>query len=177
MIKKKHHSILLSKDAYIIPQSTMNEMMDQIHKTHKTGKEHGMSLCTRDREVIPGNKSIGTERGIYISETCANKKDTFVGSFHTHPDDSEAAASAADLFSSCLRINNLDCVGKNSKGEIVCYDKKKKGKVCTNEAEPLLDIENAFYDTPSGDLPNLKKELYNEVDKVADKHFTKIRIK
>jgi len=176
MTKKRNKSITL-QDSYVIPHSTMNEMLRQIKKTHETGKEHGMSLCTRDNEIVIGNKSVGTDRGISISEKCASKKDKFIGSYHTHPTDSETAPSAADLFSSCLRINHFDCIGKNKKGEIVCYDKKDKGNICTNEAEPLLDIENAFYDIPAGDLPAIKRELYTEVDRVANKHFTKIKVK
>lgn len=163
---------------YTIPRSTLHEMMDQIHKTHKTGKEHGMSLCIRDREVVVGNKSIGTDRGISISEHCSTKKDKFIGSFHTHPTDSELAPSAADLYSSCLRMNNLDCIGRNSKGEIVCYEKKEKNTShCTNDAKTLLDIEDIFHEIPYGELPSIKKELYGEVDKVAEKHFHIIKVK
>lgn len=166
-----------STPSYTIPLSTMKEMEDLIRNTHNTGKEHGMSMCTRNHEILAGKRSIGDEGGIAISLECKSKKDKYVGTFHTHPDLSEAAASAQDLWSSCLKINNFDCVGKNRFGEIVCYDKKKKGTSCTNDSKQLKDIEDTFYDTTTGDLEPIKKELYKEVDKVADKHFNKIKVK
>ncbi len=176
-MKKRQRKLTSSPDSYIIPHSTMNEMLEQIKKTHETGKEHGMSLCSKNHEILVGQKAVGTESGISLSEKCLNKKEKYVGSFHTHPDDSETAPSAQDLFSSCLRISNLDCIGKNSRGEIVCFDKKEKGSSCIRDAKPLKDIEDIFYDVPVGDLNSVKREVYGHVDKVAKKHFNLIRIK
>ena len=177
MVKKRQRSLTSAQDSYVLIQPTMNEMLEQIKKTHETGKEHGMSLCSRNHQILIGQKSIGTDTGISLSEKCANKKDKYIGSFHTHPTDSEAAPSAQDLFSSCLRISNLDCIGKNSKGEIVCYDKKEKGSSCIRDAKPLKDIEDIFYDVPVGDLDSVKREVYSHVDKVAKKHFDLIKVK
>lgn len=175
--KQKSHKL----KSYIIPLNVIQEMDKMIHDTHKTGKEHGMSLCSskkhsKNNEIRAGYKSVGTDRGISISEECPLKQ-KYVGTFHTHPDDSEAAASAQDLFSSCLTISNLDCVGKNEIGEIVCYDKKKKDTPCISDVQSLKEIEDIFHEIPHADLPKIRKELYNEVDKVADKHFDIHKIK
>ena len=166
-------------NSYIIPRDVMKEMDEQIKDTHETGKEHGMSLCAdkKAHTINVGYKSVGTEMGISISERCRKKNETYMGSFHTHPDDSEAAASAQDLFSSCLEMSNLDCIGKNKKGEIVCYVKKEKKSSCVNDAEPLKDIEDVFHEIPEDALRVIKKDLYEEVDKVAAKHFNLQKIK
>lgn len=165
-------------NSYIIPLDVIKEMDEQIKDTHETGKEHGMSLCSDRNHIINmGYKSIGTEKGISISEKCRKKGEKYVGSFHTHPDDSEAAASAQDIFSSCLRISNLDCVGKNRKGEILCYAKKQVGSSCTNDAEPLKDIEDVFHHIPYDQLQDIKKDLYSEVDRLAERKFNLHKIK
>lgn len=164
---------------YIIPIDVIKEMDEQIRDTHETGKEHGMSLCA-DRNngtVAVGYKSVGTDRGISVSERCRKKTEKYVGSFHTHPNDSEAAASAQDLFSSCLDISNLDCVGKNKYGEIVCYEKKVKNSSCVTDAEPLKSVEDIFHEIPYDSLPKIKKDLYDEVDRLAEKKFNLHKIK
>lgn len=166
-------------NSYIIPHDVIKDMDEMIHNTHKTGKEHGMSLCIErgDNKIKSGIKSVGTDTGISISEKCRGKNDRYVGSYHTHPDDSETAPSAQDIFSSCTRISNLDCIGKNERGELVCYAKKDKDSSCTKDAKPLKNIEDMFYDIPYGEMPGLKKELYAEVDRVADKKFNVHKIK
>lgn len=166
-------------NSYILPNDVLKEMDDLIKYTHDTGKEHGMSLCADkdNHRVSVGHKSVGTESGISISERCRKKNEKYIGSFHTHPDDSEAAASAQDLFSSCLDISNLDCVGKNKYGEIVCYEKKDKGSSCTDEVEPLKDIEDVFHHIDEDDLPEIKRDLYREVDRIAERRFNLHKIK
>lgn len=164
---------------FIIPHTTMKEMDELIHNTHDTGKEHGMSLCVEhnSNRVISGYKSKGTEIGISVPETCRGKNQKYIGSFHTHPDDSVAASSAMDIHSSCLKMSNLDCIGKNEIGEIVCLEKKEKNTSCIKDAEPLVKVEDAFHEIPYGQLVGIKKELYGEVDKLASKKFIIHKIK
>ncbi len=165
-------------NSYVIPLDVMKDMDDMIKDTHRTQKEHGMSLCAdKNNRITVGYKSVGTDRGIVVSEKCRHRDEVYIGSFHTHPNDSEAAASAQDLFSSCLNISSLDCIGKNKKGEIVCYDKKRKGTSCTKDVEPLKDIEDIFSEIPAGQLPRVKRDLYEEVDNVAAKHFIVHKVK
>lgn len=175
MVHKRERRI----NSFIIPHDVMKEMDEMIEDTHRTGKEHGMSLCAdKDNHTVNvGYKSVGTETGISISERCRKKNEKYIGSFHTHPNDSEAAASAQDIFSSCLEISNLDCVGKNKKGEIVCYSKKSKGSSCVNEARPLKAIEDVFHEIEPDDLLEIKRDLYKEVDKLAEKRFNFHKIK
>ncbi len=158
---------------YIIPVNVINEMDKMIYDTHIDRKERGMSLCSnkKNNKIEIGLKSIGTDRGIAVPEQCRKKSQKYLGSYHTHPDDSETAASAQDLFSSCLKISNLDCIGKNEQGEIVCYEKQNKNSSCVHDVKPLLDIENIFHELPRDQLPEIKRNLYDEVDKTADKHF------
>ncbi len=160
-------------NSYLIPPEVIKEMDDMNHDTHVNGREHGMSLCVEKGSNIikVGHKSMGTESGISVPDTCRSKNDKYVGSFHTHPDDSEAAASAQDLFTSCLRFSNLDCVGKDRRGHIVCYAKKQKNSSCAKEVMPLKNIEDVFHEVPLEDLPAIKRELYREVDKAAEKRF------
>lgn len=166
-------------DAYIISKDVIREMDEQIKDTHQTGKEHGMSLCAdkMNHVVTVGYKSIGTDRGISVPERCRKRTEKYIGSFHTHPNDSEAAASAQDLFSSCLDISNLDCVGKNRWGEIVCYEKKVKNTSCIEDAQALKSIEDVFHEIDPDVLPEIKRDLYKEVDRVASKKFKLHKIK
>lgn len=166
-------------NSYIIPLDTMKDMDDMIRLTHETGKEHGMSLCVdkTNHEIRTGFKSVGTDMGIAVSEDCKKKSQKYIGSFHTHPDDSETAASALDLFSSCLKISNLDCIGKNERGEIVCYEKKEKGTSCVHDAKPMKDVEDVLHEIPYGQAQDIKKELYREVDRIANRHFNVHKVK
>lgn len=166
-------------NSYVITHATMKKMETLIKDTHKTGKEHGMSLCVEKdgHRIKEGIVSKGTDRGIEVSEECKEKNERYVGSFHTHPSDSETAPSAQDLHSSCLSMSSLDCIGKNKIGEIVCFDKKIKGSSCLDDVKPLKDIEDIFHEIPFKNLPRIKKELYSEVDKVTDQHFDIHKIK
>ncbi len=166
-------------DSYVIPKETIGDMDSLIKKTHETGLEHGMSLCADKNSNIvrSGVKSIGTETGIDISEKCKDRRQKYVGSFHTHPDDSEAASSAQDVHSSCLEMSNLDCIGKNSRGEIICLSKKEKNTSCVEDALPLKSIEDTFRVIPDNKLPKIKRDLYEEVDVLVEQKFDLHRIK
>lgn len=166
-------------DSFVIPVSTIEKMNELNHKTHQTGKEHGMSLCfdRKEKKVVPGNDSIGDEVSIFVPETCKDRKNQkYIGSFHTHPRPSEAAFSAMDLFSSCSVKSKIDCVGMNKYGEIVCFAKKNQNKSCQKDAHALVKIENMYGELDeeyNGDIPDAVIET---VDKLVDKKFISKKI-
>ena len=165
-------------DSFVIPVSTIEKMNELNHHTHKVGKEHGMALCLdkKLKQVVPGNESVGDEISIFVPETCKERGQKYIGSFHTHPRPSETAFSAMDLFSSCDVKSKLDCVGMNAKGEIVCFVKKNQGESCQNDAKALVKIEDMygeFDEEYNGDIPDAVLET---VDKLVDKKFIKKRI-
>lgn len=170
--KAKDHRL----DKLYIPASTIERMNDLNHKTHNTGKEHGMSLClSPDKRVVPGIESVGDESSIDIAETCGTRKNKYIGSFHTHPRPSETKFSAMDLFSSCDIKSKIDCVGMNRDGEIECYA-KKQNKSCQNTAEALVKIEDVYLDIDEDDRKILKSNLLEEVDKITDQKFNSKKI-
>jgi hypothetical protein len=163
-------------DKLFIPASTIERMNELNHKTHETGREHGMALClSPDKRVVPGIESVGDEGSIDISETCGTRKNKYIGSFHTHPRPSETKFSAMDLFSSCDVKSKIDCVGMNRNGEIECYAKKTK-KSCQDTAEALVKIEDMYFDIDPEDRKILKSNLLEEVDKLTDKKFISKKI-
>lgn len=166
-------------DSYVIPVSTIEKMNELNHETYKTGKEHGMALCLDKKlgQVVPGNESVGDEISIFVPETCGKQGQRYIGSFHTHPQPSETAFSAMDLFSSCAIKSKLDCVGMNKQGEIVCFTRKDKGKSCQNDAKALVEIENMYGELDEeydGDI--IPDAVIETVDKLVEKKFDSKKI-
>lgn len=165
-------------DSYVIPVSTVEKMNELNHKTFETGKEHGLSLCLdkKTQKIVPGDESVGDEISIWVPETCKEKGQKYIGSFHTHPRPSETAFSAMDLFSSCAVKSKLDCVGLNKQGEIVCFVKKDLNKSCQKDAKALVEIENRygeFDEEYNGDIPDA---VIATVDKLVEKKFISKKI-
>jgi len=169
-------------DSFVIPVDTIQKMNELNHQTYQTGKEQGMALCLdkkdkKEMKIVPGNSSVGDEISIWVPETCKERGQRYIGSFHTHPQPSETAFSAMDLFSSCAVKSKLDCVGMNKKGEIVCFTKKDKSVSCQKDAEALVKIENMYgelgeeYD---GDI--IPDAVISTVDKLVEKKFISKKI-
>ncbi len=159
-------------NSYLIPKEVIKDMNELIKDAKETGKERGMALCVEkgSNVIKAGLKSTGSGSGIDVPETCRSKDDKYVGAFHTHLT-GEATASAQDLFNSCLEITDLDCIGKNKQGRIVCYSKKEKGSSCVEDVHPLKNVEDMFPDMPPEKLPAVKHDLYKQVDDIARKKF------
>lgn len=164
---------------FLIPASTIERMNELNYKTHQTGKEQGMALCwdKKTHRVVPGHESEGDEISIFVPETCKDRKNQkYIGSWHSHPQPSETAFSAMDLFSSCDVRSKLDCVGLNKKGEIECYIKKNQNLSCQNDAQALVEIENMYGELGeeyNGDIPDA---VIATVDKLVDKKFISKKI-
>lgn len=175
--KKTKHLKTKIIDSFVIPKETIEEMNELNHKTHQTGKEHGMALClSPQKKIVPGKTSVGNEYSIYIPETCKNKEDLYYGSFHTHPRPSETKFSAMDLFSSCDKNSKIDCIGMNKHGEVECFVKKNKNKSCQEEVRPLVDIENTYQWISPKDRDVVKDALLDAVDNITDDKFKSKKI-
>lgn len=179
-MSKKNSRIKDQKiDKFLIPASTIERMNELNYKTHQTGKEQGMSLCLdkKTKRVVPGHESEGDEISIFVPETCKEQGQKYIGSWHSHPQPSETAFSAMDLFSSCAVKSKLDCVGMNKKGEIVCFTKKDKTTSCQNDAKALVEIENMYGELDEeydGDI--IPDAVIATVDKLVDKKFISKKI-
>lgn len=177
--KRKKSRIIKDEyiDSFYIPKETIEEMNNLNYKTHKDRKEHGMALCINpQKRIVPGKESTGDFISINIPETCKDKSDKFLGSFHTHPRPSETRFSAMDLFSSCDRKSKIDCVGMNKEGEIECFVKKDLNMSCQDDAKPLVDIEDTYKYLDPDDIEIVKEALLGAVDNLTNDRFKSKKI-
>ena len=161
-------------NSFVLPDDIIQKMKDSLGRTHKIGLEHGFVLCSRntpDGDILTDNSHCaGTECEITLKPTCKDKHETFVGSYHTHPDDT-SLISEIDMKGSCYR--KIDCIGGEKDNRISCFVTKKHidKDMCKMQAD-ISHRTNISVNNESDKIDKEKEMLLKIIDNYNSKVTT-----
>lgn len=162
-----------------LSEKITQKMRDQLGDTLSTLKEHAFDICKNktNNEINISNIRTGNRTGINIASQCNNH--SYIGSYHTHPDDL-ARLSAKDIIFACN--SNIQCVGGVLDNKINCFIRKNENNTNTKCIEDAINFRRTMelpIEKDAVALRNIlvkKKIPYNHVNKLMEKHVKNIHL-
>lgn len=171
--------MLRTINSYVLPDSTLDKMIELVDKHIVNHKEYGFNLClTKSDNIINGEVCEGTKCNVEIGKSCKDNE-KYIGSYHTHY--LSFFPSALDLYSGYP--DEITCIGDKEK--IVCLKKKIEVKP---EILKALDEEPENYNYKSykssdrfvkyisvfDEIDNILKTVKKLEDRLKKKNITDV---
>lgn len=169
-------------NGYSILDETINQMKTIINRSKQINSELGFALCA-DHEDNLRARNICTGKSCHIEiESKCDKKEKFVGTYHTHPA-APPIASANDL-TKCGITRNI-CIG-GADNRTVCYTWKHEHmttdkyndfiKVLTEGVEKINDpvYEKNFECIKDFGQPSYVERIMPEINKTIEKQHQEL---
>lgn len=145
--------MVIKLNSFILRDNIIDKMKDQLGKTHTTGLEHGFIFCSRHTPegdvLIDEEHCVGTECKMTFNAICKNKDETFVGDYHTHPEET-SLISEIDIPGTCYL--GIGCIGGTKDNEINCFITKKN----INKDDCISDAKASYKKNLSTNLESDK---------------------
>lgn len=157
-------------NSFIIPDDIIKKMDETLKESRTKEIELGFSLCKRtDNNILKiGEQCVGGECSISLPEQCEEKDDIYVGTYHTHFNES-SRPSSQDI--PIIYKRGLACIGgihenKIRNEEINCYTRNVP-----------KDIESIYRFKDKLVFIKDRIERRKEIDKFVKDNFDIIKIK